>query len=89
VLFRAQSLDTAVGILRGLVQGRPLDGPFPVLPLSIVLVGAATHAAALRIDLRAWWGQVPRLAQGLVYGVVVLLVGLCSAQTQRFIYFAF
>jgi D-alanyl-lipoteichoic acid acyltransferase DltB (MBOAT superfamily) len=89
VLFRAGSLEAAAALLHGLVAGRPLAGPFPIAVLALVLLGAATHGLALRVDLAAGWRRVPRLVQGAVYGVVVVLVGLFSAQTQRFIYFQF
>jgi hypothetical protein len=32
---------------------------------------------------------VPRPVQGAVYGIVIVLIGLFSAQSGRFIYFQF
>ena len=89
VLFRAGSLGTAAAVLQGLVSGRPLWNPLPVGPLAVVILGLLTHALALRGDLAALWFRVPRLVQGAAYGVVIVLVGLFSTQSTRFIYFQF
>jgi D-alanyl-lipoteichoic acid acyltransferase DltB (MBOAT superfamily) len=89
VLFRSSGLQTAVDMLRGLLVPRPLDGGIPIVPIALVLVGCATHAVSLRIDVRDAWRAVPRVVQGMAYGVAVIAIGLWSAQSQRFIYFQF
>jgi len=89
VLFRAGTVANVAAIFAGLFSSRPLSGPFPVGPLFLVLIGAASHGVALRFDLEALWRRIPRVVQGAVYGLVVVLVGLFSAQSGRFIYFQF
>ena len=89
VLFRAGTLDAAGHVLSGLWSGRPLAAPLPVGTILLVLIGLATHGVALRWDLHHVWGRVPRVVQGAVYGVVIVLLGLFSSQTGRFIYFQF
>ena len=89
VLFRSPTLAMAGSVLGGLFVPHPLDGGLPIAPIALVLAGVATHALSLRVDLRDVWRSVPRVAQGMVYGVVVIAIGLFGAQTQRFIYFQF
>jgi alginate O-acetyltransferase complex protein AlgI len=89
VLFRARSVATATALVRGLFSGRPLWSTFPVGPLALVLVGLATHALATRGGLPALWGRLPRVAQGAAYGVIIMLIGIFSGQSSRFIYFQF
>ena len=89
VLFRAGSLDTAGAIMHGLVAGRPLWGALPLGALGLVAVGLLTHALAERQDLVDVWARVPRPAQGAIYGLVIVLVGVFSTRSTRFIYFQF
>jgi alginate O-acetyltransferase complex protein AlgI len=89
VLFRAGTFENVGYVLRGLFAAVPLSGPFPVAPAVLVLLGFATHALALRADVPAVWRRVPRLVQGVAYGIAIVLIGLCSVQSQRFIYFQF
>lgn len=89
ILFRAGNLDVAAAVSRGLWSGTPLPGPFPVGALALVVFGVATHALALHADLLARWRQAPLALQGAGYAAAMILVGLFSAQTGRFIYFAF
>ena len=89
VLFRAGSLEMVGAIFAGLVSGRPLWGPFPIGQVALIGVGLATHALALRSDLERLWFRMPRVAQGAAYGLVIVLVGLFSARSGRFIYFQF
>ena len=89
VLFRAGTFENVGRVLRGLFAPRPLFGPFPIGPTAIVLLGFATHALALRAEVPVVWRRMPRLVQGVAYGVVIVLIGLFSAQSQRFIYFQF
>jgi len=89
VLFRAPSLDVVGRIFEGLTAGRPMNGPMPVGALLIIAIGVLTHALAEHLDPEAWWMRAPRFAQGAVVGAVILIVGLFSAQSQRFIYFQF
>jgi alginate O-acetyltransferase complex protein AlgI len=89
VVFRAGSLATAGALLGGLFAARPLTGPLPVGVLAVLLLGFATHAMAARVELPVLWRRAPRLLQGAVYGVVVVLLGLFGAQSQGFIYFQF
>ena len=89
VPFRAASLEDAAAFLLGMFSGRPLLHPLPVGPIALVLIGFATHGLATRIELASWWRTVPRPVQGAVYGLVVVLIGLFSAQSGRFIYFQF
>jgi D-alanyl-lipoteichoic acid acyltransferase DltB (MBOAT superfamily) len=88
VLFRAGSLATAGAMLAGLFSGRGLWEAFPVGTLAVLAVGVATHLFA-RQDLNVLWFRVPRVVQGAVYGVVIVMVGLLSAHSGRFIYFQF
>jgi alginate O-acetyltransferase complex protein AlgI len=89
VLFRAGDLATAAGIFQGLVAARPVLGPFPVGALLVVAIGAVAHFVSLRVELPRLWSGVPRPVQGVGYAVVIVLVGLFSAQSGRFIYFQF
>ena len=89
VLFRAGSLDVVAGVFGALHAYRPLAGTFPLVPLALVTVGLLTHTLALRHDLAGLWLRLPRVAQGVGYGIAIVLVGLFSAQTTRFIYFQF
>ena len=89
VLFRAGTLTVAAEIVRGLASGGPLTEPFPVVPLAVVLLGFLTHGLALRFDLPSLWGRTPRVAQGAAYAVIVVLLGLSSVHSGRFIYFQF
>ncbi len=89
VLFRAGTLEAAGHVLSGLWSSRPLAAPLPVGTILLVLIGLATHGVALRWDLHHLWRRVPRVVQGAVYGVVIVLLGLFSSQTGRFIYFQF
>ena len=88
VLFRAGNLATAARILAGLRTPAPIVGTFPLVPLAIVAVGTVTHALVLRdrVDL---WQRLPRPVQGVAYGLLIVLLGLLSAQSGRFIYFQF
>jgi alginate O-acetyltransferase complex protein AlgI len=89
VLFRAGSLADVAALLSGLFAGRPLRGAFPVGPVTLILAGAATHGLAIRHDLASIWRAFPRPVQGAVYGLIIVLIGLFSAQSGRFIYFQF
>jgi len=89
VPFRAGSLADTAAFFAGLVDGRPLSAPLPLGTIALVLVGFATHGLALRFELDALWARFPRPVQGAAYGLVVLAVGIFSAQTGRFIYFEF
>jgi len=89
VLFRAGTVANVVAILRGLFSTRPLAGPFPIGPVLVVAIGFATHGLALRWELAGLWQRAPRFVQGAVYGLVIVLIGLFSAQSGRFIYFQF
>jgi D-alanyl-lipoteichoic acid acyltransferase DltB (MBOAT superfamily) len=89
VLFRAPSLELVRNIFSGLFSGRPMTGPMPVGAVLVIAIGILTHALAERFDPAAWWMRAPRFAQGAVMGVVIIIVGLFSAQSQRFIYFQF
>ena len=89
VPFRAASLADAGDFFVGLVSGRPLVAALPVGPILLVALGAATHGLATRVELASWWRTVPRPVQGAAYGLVVVLIGLFSAQSGRFIYFQF
>ena len=89
VLFRAGRLEVALAFFRGLVTPRVMSGPFPVAPVALVAFGCATHALALRSDRTIFWQRLPRTAQGVAYAVVLVLVGLFSAESARFIYFQF
>jgi len=89
VLFRAGSVATAAAVLRQLWSGQPLPRPFPLGIVALVLLGAATHGLSLRRDLLELWRRVPLALQGAAYGLVIVLVGVFSAESGRFIYFAF
>jgi alginate O-acetyltransferase complex protein AlgI len=89
VLFRAGSLATARAVFAGLFSGRLLWDAFPIGTIAIVAVGVATHALAERENLETAWFRIPRVVQGAVYGAVLVLVGLFSAHSGRFIYFQF
>jgi alginate O-acetyltransferase complex protein AlgI len=89
VPFRAASLADTAAFFAGLVSGRKLLGPLPLGPLLLIAIGFATHGLATRIELASWWRTVPRPVQGAVYGLVVVIIGLFSAQSGRFIYFQF
>lgn len=89
MFFRAPSLEVVGEIVQGLGAARPMRGPFPIGTVLLVLGGLLAHAAAGRIDTEALWLRTPRFAQGAVVGLVILLVGVFSAQSQRFIYFQF
>jgi D-alanyl-lipoteichoic acid acyltransferase DltB (MBOAT superfamily) len=89
VLFRAGSLATAGAIFAGLFSGRMLWEALPLGTLALIAVGAVTHVLALRQDMEGTWFRFPRVVQGAVYGVVIVLVGLFSAHSGRFIYFQF
>jgi len=89
VLFRAPSLDVFAAIVNGLGVSRPMSGPFPIGTALLVIAGFLAHQLSARIDAEMWWQRAPRFAQGAIVGVVILLVGVFSAQSQRFIYFQF
>jgi hypothetical protein len=89
VPFRAGSFANMTDFFASMAHARPLADPFPLGPILLVLVGCATHGLALRFELDHVWRTLPRPAQGIVYGVVIVLVALFSAQTERFIYFQF
>jgi alginate O-acetyltransferase complex protein AlgI len=89
VLFRAPSLETVAAIGRGLVSTRPMLDPFPLGVVLILLIGALSHGLAARLDLERRWLHAPRIVQGAALGAVIVLVGVFSAQSQRFIYFQF
>jgi alginate O-acetyltransferase complex protein AlgI len=89
VLFRAGTFANVAAMLRSLVVPQPLAGPFPVIPAVIVLLGFATHLLAVRADITRIWSRVPRVIQGVACGVAIVLIGLCSAESQGFIYFQF
>jgi len=89
VLFRAGSLADVALFFARLFSGHPLLGPLPLGPIALVLIGGATHGLALRFEMNTLWRSVPRPVQGAVYGLVIVLIGLFSAQSGRFIYFQF
>jgi len=89
VLFRAGSLADVAAFFSGLFSGRFMQGPFPLGPVVLILLGAATHGLAVRFELATVWRLVPRPLQGAAYGLVIVLIGLFSAQSGRFIYFQF
>jgi len=89
VPFRAGTLETARAVLAGMASGRGIVSPLPFGTLLILLVGVATHAFALRWDAHRAWERVPRILQGIAYGIVIFLVGLASTRSERFIYFQF
>lgn len=89
VLFRAGSLDVVAAMVAAMASGRPIGNPMPLGALALIAVGFATHALAAGGGLPPLWARVPRVVQGTVYGVVILLLGLFSAQSERFIYFQF
>ena len=89
VLFRAGDVATAADVLRGLVLPRKILGPFPVGALIVVALGAVTQVLALRVEPPRIWASIPRPIRGVGFAVVVLLLGLFSAQSGRFIYFQF
>ena len=89
VVFRAGTVATLGEFLGALFTSRALRGPFPLGPVLLILIGFATHGLAIRTDLQHVWGRLPRPAQGLAYGLVIVIVSVFSAQTGRFIYFQF
>lgn len=89
VLFRAPTLGSIGSILRGLVGNSPMSGPFPVVVAMLVVIGFILHRVTSTVDLEARWAETPRFVQGVLMGVVLLLIGVFSAQSQRFIYFQF
>lgn len=89
VLFRAGTVDEFVAFFRGMVSNRPLMETVPLGPILLVLLGFLTHGLATRFELSSLWRAVPRPVQGAVYGFVIVLIGLFSAQSGRFIYFQF
>jgi D-alanyl-lipoteichoic acid acyltransferase DltB (MBOAT superfamily) len=89
VVFRSPSLAAAGAFFRGLVALRPPSGPFPVGAALLILLGFATHGLGTTIALERRWPRTPPMVQGAVYGLVLVLVGLFSAQSERFIYFQF
>jgi alginate O-acetyltransferase complex protein AlgI len=90
VPFRAASFADAAVVLRGLVVGpSTLDGPFPLGPVALVILGLATHGLALRARLDHLWALLPRPVQGIAYGLVIVVVALTSSHSERFIYFQF
>jgi hypothetical protein len=89
VLFRAPSLGAVAAIVRGLGASRPMLEPFPLGVALIIMVGAVSHAISGRFEPEQWWLHAPRFVQGTVLGLVIVLVGVFSAQSQRFIYFQF
>jgi len=88
VLFRARSLPATLDMLRRLFTPAPMIGPFPIATFAIVALGLVTYALTLR-DRIDWWRRLPRPVQGVAYGVLIVLVGLLSTQSGRFIYFQF
>ena len=88
VLFRARSLPATLDMLERLFRPAPMVGPFPIATFAIVLLGVLTHALTLR-DHIDWWQRLPRPVQGVAYGTLIVLVGLLSTQSGRFIYFQF
>jgi alginate O-acetyltransferase complex protein AlgI len=89
VLFRAGDLATARAVFAGLVSLRPMWGPFPIGAVAVIALAAAAHFLSLRAELPHLWARIPRPVQGVGYAVVIVLVGLFSAQSGRFIYFQF
>jgi alginate O-acetyltransferase complex protein AlgI len=89
VPFRAESLADAGALFAGLLAARPLLNPVPLGAIVVVLLGVATHGLATRIEISSAWRRVPRPVQGAVYGLVIVVIGMCSAQSGRFIYFQF
>jgi hypothetical protein len=57
--------------------------------LIVVAIGFLTHAMSLRVEPPQVWARVPCPIRGVGFAVVVILVGLFSAQSGRFIYFQF
>ncbi|MBY0275540.1 MBOAT family protein [Candidatus Binatia bacterium] len=89
VVFRAGSIADVGVYFSRMLSGTPMLGPFPVGPVVLVLLGMVTHGLAIRFELHALWRPVPRPIQGAVYGLVIVLIGMFSAQSGRFIYFQF
>ena len=90
VPFRATSFSDAGVVLHGLVAGPDrLNAPLPLGVIAIVLLGLATHGLALQSNLEHVFGRLPRPAQGIAYGAVIVLIALTIGQSERFIYFQF
>lgn len=90
VPFRAPSFTHASAILRGLFTGGDqLNAPLPLAVIAIILVGLATHGFALQSRLEHVFERWPRPAQGIAYGMVIIVIALTIGQSERFIYFQF
>lgn len=89
VVFRAPTLAAAGQFFAGLGSVRPPSGPFPVGAALLVLLGVIAHGMDPRLGLEGRWPRTPALLQGALYGVALLMIGVFSAQSERFIYFQF
>ena len=90
VPFRASSFADAAAILRGLLTGTDqLNAPLPLAVIAIILVGLATHGFALQSRLEHVFERLPRPAQGVAYGLGIIVIALTIGQSERFIYFQF
>jgi alginate O-acetyltransferase complex protein AlgI len=89
VVFRAPSLAVVGDVAGGLLASRPMSGPFPLGPLLLALLGVVTHLLGGARTRAVLWPRLPRPVQGAAYGLTIVLVGLFSAQSERFIYFQF
>ena len=94
IFFRAPDLETAWGVLSGLVTrwGDENTLVTPVVLLAIV-VGIFTQFLPSRVirTLERWFSAIPALGQGIIVGVlIVLMVSLVGDQgVAPFIYFQF
>ncbi len=89
LLFRAGSLDVVLSYLGNPFEGAIVLDKSVVVAASLLLVAVGIHATP---STQRWrellLGRAPTL-QGLLYGVIALLVFLFSTHGERFIYFQF
>ena len=94
VFFRSQDLETAFGVLGGLV-GSWGDGASlvtPVVLLAIVLgIGTQFLPGGIWRTLERWFSRIPVVAQGIIVGVllVLMLALVGNGGVAPFIYFQF
>jgi alginate O-acetyltransferase complex protein AlgI len=96
VPFRSPTWSATLSYLRGLFSPASYLGPWPILPLALVVLCGALHALerALRLRLpqihervaKARWGPV---LEGTLLGTLVTLALLASGAGVEFIYFQF
>lgn len=90
VFFRAETLVQSVSVVGRVLTWQPGVGLPWLVPAVLMAFLLVVQALETRMSLQAWLMRHPRLCRFVIYGSVLLLIGvITSSRSVDFIYFVF